>query len=142
MRQRTEKRLSMRKEPTEIEPFSMNELMSLGKAFLDHQKAQLKLQENVESQKLKLQAKFDERNFEISKNIITNEFKKFKAYAGLLAIVIVSLLGISTSLIFLKDDTKTALLILTHMGAVIAGLLAGLGIKSQKKNQQIDVQQQ
>lgn len=52
----------------------------------------------------------------------------------LLSAIVLGVFSISWGLIFVKNNASAGLMILSHVGAVVAGLLAGSGLEKMKSN--------
>ncbi len=63
--------------------------------------------------------------------------KRFLVLLALaLALVSVAVLALSAGIIFVQDQLGAGLLVLSHIGAVVAGLLAGAGWQRHQATEQ------
>ena len=75
-----------------------------------------------------------EKDRELERDRIASEERKDVRRLWLLGAVTLALFVIVCGLIFFKDDTEAGLSVVTHVGAVAAGLLAGLGWNRAQQN--------
>jgi len=52
----------------------------------------------------------------------------------LLLVIIIAVFSLAVGLIFLKDNLDAGLLVLSHVGAIVAGLLAGMGFERARRS--------
>ncbi|NOY48410.1 MAG: hypothetical protein GXO84_09515 [Chlorobi bacterium] len=94
----------------------LNALIPLGVQLIENSNkqshAQLKHQQDV--------LDFNKEKLKVHKSA-------FKHKYWLIAFITAAIIGISVGLIFGKDDTVSGMAILTHVGAVIVGIIAGSG---------------
>lgn len=86
----------------------------------------LKLIENNQKQN-QAQIRFQKDQLEFYKQRLGNSKSAFKHKYWLLVGITISIIGISVGLIFLKDDIPAGMAILSHVGAVVVGIIAGSG---------------
>lgn len=96
-----------------FEPF-----VPLFQKFIDNKKDELKVKE----QQIKSHSDYTNRLLDYNKH-------KFNRLFYLLVFIVVFICALEAGLIFVLKDTKTGILVLSHIGAIIAGLLTGLGIR-------------
>lgn len=95
---------------------NMNDLIPLGVQFLENNLKQSQAENEIQRAQLQL----GEERQKIQKSAFSHKF-------WLLVVVTLSILGISVGLIFIKDDTVTGMSMLSHIGAVIVGIIGGNG---------------
>lgn len=86
-------------------------LIPLADKWLDGTREDARLKHEIQQQELSAIREANKRTF------------------SLLLIIIGIISAIAASLIFLKDEVGSGLLVLSHVGAVVAGLLAGMGFE-------------
>jgi len=86
----------------------------------------------VMSEKNSLEHEFNKNRLSLRGQELDHEKSVFKYKFWLLTIGLASLILIAVGLIFFKDKSDIGLSILSHIGAVIGGVLAGFGYKSGK----------
>jgi len=69
----------------------------------------------------------NEYNYRLQKSHMKVSSKRYSREFGLTIFIIGSFLLISAGLIFLKDDSQSGFLLLSHLGAALAGLIGGMG---------------
>ncbi|MFK5892152.1 MAG: hypothetical protein QM504_02910 [Pseudomonadota bacterium] len=75
------------------------------------------------------QNKSSKLNYEINKEELLVARESNKQNHILLFFIVISIFLIASGIIFYLGDLAAGLLVLSHVGAVVAGLLAGMGIK-------------
>lgn len=73
-----------------------------------------------------------EAQIKITEKRIEAEKWAYKHRFWLLFGVVLGVFSISWGLIFFKNDASAGLMVLSHVGAVVAGLLAGFGLEKMK----------
>jgi len=86
------------------------------------------------SEKNKHEYEVDRKRLELSERDLIHNQSIFKYKFWLLAIGLISLISISTGLIFYVKDSSLGMSILSHIGAIIGGVLAGVGYGSNKNS--------
>ena len=61
------------------------------------------------------------------------DHQKFTSFLRVLATIVFVIMVIAAGLLFYKDDTQTGVLLISHTVAVMAGLLAGLGLARRQQ---------
>ncbi|MEW8521638.1 MAG: hypothetical protein AB2552_01155 [Candidatus Thiodiazotropha endolucinida] len=102
--------------PREKGQIDLNALIPLGVQLIENNQKQAEAQIEIQKENLRL----GEERLKIHKSSFTHKF-------WLLTFIVVSVLGIASGLIFLKDDTVSGMAMLSHIGAVIVGIIAGSG---------------
>lgn len=97
-------------------PMDLNSLLPLGMQYLDNQQKQIEA--NLVIQRENIQAQ--ETQIKIEKSQFNYRF-------ALLVMIVVTIFGISIGLMFWKDNIAAGLGLLSHIGAVIVGIIAGSG---------------
>jgi len=94
----------------------LNALISLGAQLIEnsHQQSQ---------DKLALQ----KENLRVGEERLKIEKSAFIYKYWLLVLIVLAVLGIAAGLIFIKNDTVSGMSMLSHIGAVVAGIIAGSG---------------
>jgi len=95
--------------------------------MLENQARQVEVQERVQMRQLELQHFRDEQQAKVFQESIKPEKHKFNLGFGLLAFAVLVVVAFSAGLMFITGDVKSGMSILSHVGAVIAGLMTGLG---------------
>ena len=101
------------KDETDI---SLSELVPLAVSFFESTQEQTKAQTEIQKESLRL----EEKRIDVEKSAFGHKF-------WLLVFITFSIIAIATGLIFLKNDTVSGLAILSHVGAVVVGIIAGSG---------------
>lgn len=102
----------------------LESLIPLGMEYIQNSQRQAEIQNNIQKEQIKL----NEKHLNTQESVFRHKF-------WLLVFITASIVGISAGLIFIKNDTEGGLSILSHVGAVIVGIIAGSGwqqIKSQQ----------
>ncbi len=94
----------------------LNALIPLGVQFIENSHQQAKAQIEIQKENLRL----GEERLKIHKSTFSHKF-------WLLAFIIASIFAIASGLIFVKNDTVSGIAMLSHVGAVIVGIIAGSG---------------
>ena len=102
--------------PKEEGQIDINSLIPLGVQLIENSYKQAEAQIEIQKENLRL----GEERLKIHKSTFTHKF-------WLLAFIIASVLSIASGLIFLKNDTVSGMAMLSHIGAVILGIIAGSG---------------
>lgn len=113
----------------------LNDLIPVAKTLIENQVHQMEIQERVQLRQLELQHFRDDQQARIFQESIRLERHKFDRGFALLAFAVLVVVVFSGGLMFISHDVKSGLSILSHVGAVIAGLMTGLGW--QKYRQQV-----
>ena len=95
---------------------SLAELIPLAASFFESTQAQTQAQAELAKEQLKL----DDKRIDAEKSAFGHKF-------WLLVFISVSIVAIASGLIFGKNDTVSGLAILSHVGAVVFGIIAGSG---------------
>ena len=77
-----------------------------------------------------------ELNHEIDKEELKLAKESNKRSYNLLIIIILGVFSISSGIIFFLKNLEAGLLVLSHVGAVVAGLLAGMGIQKTRSKEE------
>ena len=107
--------------PSEEAQIDLNALIPLGAQFLENSRKESEAKIKFQKESLRLQEKALEQN---------QSFFRYKYW--LLAGIVAAIFGISSGLIFIKNDIASGLSLLTHIGAVIVGIIAGAGWEKLK----------
>lgn len=102
--------------PNDEAQIDLNALIPLGVQLIENSHKQAQAQIEVQKENLRL----GEEKLKIEKSTFTHKY-------WLLVLIVISVLGIASGLIFLKDDTVSGMAMLSHIGAVIVGIIAGSG---------------
>ncbi len=94
----------------------LNALIPLGVQLIENSHKQVEAQIEIQKENLRL----GEERLKIHKSTFSHKF-------WLLSFIVASILGIASGLIFLKNDTVSGMAMLSHVGAVIVGIIAGSG---------------
>ena len=94
----------------------LNALIPLGVKLIENSNAQAQAQVDLQKEDLKIA----ERQLAIHESAFQHKY-------WLLVLITISLIGISIGLIFFKNETSTGISMLSHIGAVIVGIIAGSG---------------
>lgn len=86
----------------------------------------------IMSEKNAHEYEFDKNRLSLREKELSHEQSVFKYKFWLLALGLLSLMLIAVGLIFVQDKSDIGLSIISHIGAVIGGVLAGFGYKSSK----------
>ena len=108
------------------------------KDLLDMIEPVIKLAENfLKNQTLKLQSKDNSelRNYKLALEELNQFESKSKRNYYLLFLSMLFIFALSTGIIFILKDISSGLLILSHIGAVVSGLLAGMGYERSKSKE-------
>ena len=98
------------------ESIDLNALIPLGMKFIESNLEQTSTQHQIERE-----------NIQLRKDYLEAEKTAYKHRYWLLVFITISIVGISAGLIFLKNDTISGMSILSHVGAVVVGIIAGSG---------------
>ena len=101
------------KEQTQID---VNAFIPLGAQLIDNSRKQAEAQVGLQKESLRLK----EKELVQSKLLFKHKF-------WLLVLIVVIVFSISIGLIFSKNDTASGMSLLSHIGAVVVGIIAGSG---------------
>lgn len=82
------------------------------------------------------QTKQAQLNHEIDKEELAVISKSNKQNYILLVIIVLGIFAIASGIIFYLGNLDAGLLVLSHVGAVVAGLLAGMGIQKSRTREE------
>ena len=102
--------------PHEESQIDLNALIPLGVQMIENSHKQSQAQIELQKENLRV----GEERLKIEKSNFTHKF-------WLLVLITIAVLGISVGLIFVKNDTVSGMAMLSHIGAVIVGIIAGAG---------------
>ena len=94
----------------------LNSLIPLGVQLIENSNKQAQAQIKLQRDNLE----FSKQKLNIDKSMFTHKF-------WLLVFIAAAVVGISAGLIFIKDDVKSGFAILSHVGAIVVGIIAGVG---------------
>jgi hypothetical protein len=103
------------------------DLIPVAKAALENQARQVESQQQVQMRQLDLQQSRDQQQAKLYAESIQFQRHQFDLGFGLLTFGVLVVVAFSGGLMFLSGDVKSGMSILSHVGAVIAGLMTGLG---------------
>lgn len=102
--------------PKDEMQIDLNALIPLGVQLIENSHKQAQAHIEIQRENLRL----GEEKLKIDKSTFSHKY-------WLLVFITASVLSISAGLIFLKNDTVSGMAILSHIGAVIVGIIAGSG---------------
>jgi len=94
----------------------LSALVPLGMQLIENSNKQAEAQLQVQKESLE----FNKEKLKVHKSAFTHKY-------WLVAFITVAIVSISVGLIFIKEDTASGMAILTHVGAVVVGIIAGSG---------------
>lgn len=97
-------------QPADLTPF-----ITLGQQWLEGQSEEARLSHEVEKEELSVLRQANRYSF------------------WLLVVIIAAVFLMAGGLIFYKDQLEAGLLVLSHVGAIVAGLLAGMGLERARR---------
>ena len=101
---------------SEENQIDINALIPLGVELIANSQKQSETQAELQRERLKI----EEKRLAIYKSAFSHKY-------WLMVLIAVSVLGISVGLIFIKNDTASGISMLSHIGAVVVGIIAGSG---------------
>ena len=102
--------------PSEEGSLDLNALIPLGVQLIENSHKQSQAQIELQKEQLRI----GEERLRIEKSTFSHKY-------WLLVFITVTIFGIAIGLIFIKNDTVSAMSMLSHIGAVIVGIIAGSG---------------
>jgi NADH:ubiquinone oxidoreductase subunit 3 (subunit A) len=114
--------------------FKLSDLLPLAKTFLENQNREILLREKSNQNELQLETINIERDHDFKLKSMEYDYKVFKHYYWLIMLIFIVFVSLVFFMIFLKNDIKTGILIISHMVALVSGLIAGIGYKSKQNN--------
>lgn len=102
-------------------------LVPVANRYVDNQRKEIALRES----ELQRRSEFDHK-------VLEAEESRSKRGMLFLGGVVLGIFAVSAGLIFGKDDTQSGLLLLTHVVAIGAGVLGGMGYQAAKGSRQRD----
>lgn len=94
----------------------LNAFIPLGFQFLEN--TQKQQEDNVSLKKAEID--YNNERLKVEKSAFTHKY-------WLLVFIAISIIAIAAALIFYKNDTTSGLSMLSHVGAVVVGIIAGSG---------------
>lgn len=94
----------------------LNALIPLGAQLIENSNKQAEAQIEIQKENIRL----GEERLKLYKSTFSHKF-------WLLAFIMFAIFGIATGLIFVKNDIVSGMALLSHVGAVIVGIIAGTG---------------
>lgn len=117
--------------------FKMSDLVPIAESFadgyLENQRQANETQLEVAKMQLEAQKHRDEMTKQIRHGVQAFERHKFNLQFWFLVFIAVAVFGFAAGLIFVLREVNTGILILTHIGAIVSGLLAGIGWESNRQ---------
>lgn len=114
-------------------------LVQLADRFMVLQERQHKLhaEESVrQSEEVKMEMNI---GYQLQREQMQNDRHQFNVVSALVTFIVLLLILLTAGIIFLKDDTKTGLLILSHAAALASGwLMRGASKEKKAKGQKAD----
>jgi hypothetical protein len=86
----------------------------------------------VMSEKNANEHEFDKKRLDLKEQELIHNQSIFKYKFWLLALGLFSLVSISVGLIFILDKSELGMSIISHIGAIVGGVWAGIGYASNK----------
>lgn len=102
--------------PHEESQIDLKALIPLGVQMLENNLKQSQAKIDLQKDNIRL----GEERLKIDKSNFIHKY-------WLVVLMVISVLGIAIGLIFIKDDTVSGMSMLSHIGAVIVGIIAGSG---------------
>jgi hypothetical protein len=107
-------------------------LVPLAKDLITNQQKELALRET----QIQKQAEYDIKALDFDTHNLDFDRHKFDRQFLLLMVIVLFICGLSAGIIFYIKDIHAGLLVLSHLGAIIAGLIAGIGYEKSKREKE------
>lgn len=105
----------------------MGPLMPLAKQYVESQSRQVEFNHKIEEKRVELER--EEQRF---------RYNQFTKSYWLVVFISVSIVAISVGITFYLEEPDKELLVLSHVGSIVAGILAGTGWeRSQRSNKNV-----
>lgn len=105
-------------------------LVQIADRFMTLQESEHRLRSEEGARQLEETKMEINMEYQLRRDLIKEDRYRFTWMIVLVYVMVLATLGLSASLIFLKDDVKTGLLVLSHAVAIGGGILVG---RTQKK---------
>lgn len=107
-------------------------ILPLAQQYLENQRHELALKERALERDAELQEKAVERDAAVEEKEIAFEHQQWRWQVIFLAGMSLAFLGIASGLIFYLRELNAGLLVLSHLAALAAGVVGGLGWARRK----------
>jgi len=114
MKNKTEEKKQELLPKTKNEQAEIVAFMPIAEKWVENQSEQAQLNHEINKEQLSVISNSNKRNY------------------NLLVIIVIGIFLMASGIIFYLKNLEAGLLVLSHVGAVVAGLLAGLGIQKSR----------